>query len=191
MALKLGIDKGFDEGLGRFVRMLDDLASDVPKFFEQALEGIAQKAAKTAKDLTPRSEGSGPHVADAWTSERADAGDRVTFVVRNTDQEANADVRLADGSTQPYSLLHILEYGSAPHEITPHLADRLVFFWPRLGRQVRAKKVDHPGTRPYAMLQIASTEAAVDVKLAIDAVRALVRLGGAPRKGFFSPRRGG
>jgi hypothetical protein len=41
--------------------------------------------------------------------------------------------------------------GTAPHIIRPKTADRLVFYWPKAGKVVHAKQVNHPGTaaNPY------------------------------------------
>lgn len=187
---KVGFDKRFDEGVGRFVKKLEALAGDVPRFVEEVLAETAETARARAAELTPRSDGPGPHVADAWVVERKDRGNKIRFVVRNSDREANASVVLADGTRQPYSLLHILEHGSAPHEIRPVRTPFLRFFWKRFGKTVEATLVNHPGTRPYAMIGIASIEAAVDLKEAIDAIRARIRLGGnQARARFFNPNR--
>jgi hypothetical protein len=51
-----------------------------------------------------------------------------------------------------------------------------VFFWGKVGRVVYAKKVNHPGTRPYSMMALARVRANVDLKKAIDALRVVVRL---------------
>ncbi|HEY5783680.1 MAG TPA: hypothetical protein VIU11_21210 [Nakamurella sp.] len=53
-----------------------------------------------------------------------------------------------------------MESGTRPHPIpkTPLPPGKfLVFFWPRVGRVVRMKSVNHPGTRAYRYLERALT----------------------------------
>jgi len=50
-------------------------------------------------------------------------------------------------SPMPYSMF--VEKGTRPHPIYARNAPFLVFFWPKVGRVVRFKKVNHPGGRPY------------------------------------------
>jgi|GEM_PF-6714478 len=38
--------------------------------------------------------------------------------------------------------------GTSPHTIEAHRASSLVFFWEKVGREVRFRKVRHPGTKP-------------------------------------------
>lgn len=54
------------------------------------------------------------------------------------------------GSPIYYSLY--VHEGTKPHEIRAKYAPMLVFFWPKVGRVVHFKKVNHPGTRPYRFL---------------------------------------
>jgi hypothetical protein len=183
-----GYDQRFDQGLGAFVQKLHATAANIPEFLKASLKEIAQGAAERAAELTPRSDGPGPHLADGWKVEEQAAGTQVRYIVRNEDPRANEPMELADGTKQPYTLLHILEYGSAPHEIRPVNARFLRFFWPRVGKTVYAQLVEHPGTRPYSMLTIAGVEAAIQLKQAVDAARAAIRLGG-QRGRFFSPNR--
>jgi hypothetical protein len=42
-----------------------------------------------------------------------------------------------------------IEYGTRPHVIKPRRGLYLRFYWPKVGRVVLARKVNHPGTRPY------------------------------------------
>ena len=42
--------------------------------------------------------------------------------------------------------------GTVPHVIVPRRARFLVFYWPRVGRVVYAKRVRHPGTQPNRFL---------------------------------------
>lgn len=38
--------------------------------------------------------------------------------------------------------------GARPHVIRPHRAPALVFYWPKAGRVVHLRKVNHPGNKP-------------------------------------------
>lgn len=51
----------------------------------------------------------------------------------------------------PYTLF--MEEGTKPHTITPKNAPRLVFFWPKAGKVMHLKSVNHPGTKPYGFLK--------------------------------------
>ena len=42
-----------------------------------------------------------------------------------------------------------IEYGTRPHVIKPKRRSHLVFYWRKVGKVVFAKKVNHPGTKPY------------------------------------------
>lgn len=52
--------------------------------------------------------------------------------------------------TVSYARIH--EEGSRPHVIRAKNAVSLTFFWPKVGRVVHYKSVQHPGTRPYRFL---------------------------------------
>lgn len=45
-----------------------------------------------------------------------------------------------------------IDGGARPHVIVPRNKPRLRFFWKKIGRWVSAKKVNHPGNRPYKFL---------------------------------------
>lgn len=45
-----------------------------------------------------------------------------------------------------------LEVGNRPHIIRAKNAPYLVFFWPKVGRVVRFKSVNHPGSKSYHVL---------------------------------------
>lgn len=40
-----------------------------------------------------------------------------------------------------------IEYGTRAHDIEPKKAQALMFFWPKIGMDMAAKKVRHPGTK--------------------------------------------
>lgn len=54
------------------------------------------------------------------------------------------------GAEDPIALFH--HEGTEPHVIRARRAPRLVFFWPRVGRVVYFRQVNHPGTRPNRFL---------------------------------------
>ena len=58
--------------------------------------------------------------------------------------------RILTTATAPYSA--ILEGGSRPHVIRPRNPDGFLRFTGRDGTVVYAKRVQHPGTRPYRIL---------------------------------------
>ena len=134
-----------------------------------AFEGMQTTAVIVEADLkrtTPRSnEGGNPildsidqafgnpvgHVADGWTHATTNATrENLEIEIYNDNPRFNRPLQAGGGTT---TLGEILEYGSRPHVIEPkNPGGRLVFFWPVVGDIVRFKKVNHPGTRPYAMM---------------------------------------
>jgi len=159
----------FSIGLGKAQADLDRLGREIAQEVRSGLRRIGRTAARRAKTLTPRSELGGPHLADGWRLIEEAPG---VFVVENQDPRGSEPLPLEDG--RETSLLEILEYGSRPHEIVPKRPGGLLRFVLG-GEVVYTRHVDHPGTRPYAMIGIASTEAAVEVKVLADALRALIR----------------
>lgn len=53
-----------------------------------------------------------------------------------------------------------IDLGAKKHPIFARRKPYLVFYWPKLGRWMRLKKVNHPGNRPYKFLYRASNAAA-------------------------------
>lgn len=45
-----------------------------------------------------------------------------------------------------------IDQGARPHDIFPRHGNRLVFFWAKKNKWVRAKRVKHPGNKPYRFL---------------------------------------
>lgn len=56
-----------------------------------------------------------------------------------------------------------LEGGTRPHEIVARNAKALSFFWPRVGARVAFKRVMHPGTRPYKLVENAMMRMEPDI----------------------------
>lgn len=54
------------------------------------------------------------------------------------------------GSDDPIALLH--HEGTQPHPIEARQAPMLVFYWPKAGRVVSFRRVNHPGTQPNRYL---------------------------------------
>jgi len=167
------------EFAARLTHIRDGLAGLAQTAADGVLDGmneIAESAVKRLVERTPRSDGEGPHIGDGWTARSVNAGPGVVAVeVVNTDPRATENLRLADGSVTDYTLLEILEYGSKRHDIYPVNAEFLAFMGGG-GEMVYTKHVDHPGTRPYAMVGTTATEVALDVKRLIDATRRTLTL---------------
>lgn len=169
----------FERGLRARARQLRVLAATTRSAVARGTVAIGQAAARRLGELTPRSDGPGPHLADAWATEVEADRNELTVRVTNKDPRANEPIQLASGREAPYSLLQILEYGSRPHEIEPVNGEYLAFFSHLLGRVVFSKKVHHPGTRPYSMVAITRAQAQADLVRLLNAVRTVVRRGGA------------
>ena len=63
---------------------------------------------------------------------------------------ANGNLQFNAGSAVGYALF--VDQGTKPHTIRAKNAPALVFFWPKVGRVVAFKSVQHPGTRKYDFL---------------------------------------
>lgn len=159
---------GLDDVAGR----LEGLAGDVIKVVRRGIRRNAVLMAAELRNLTPRSEGSGDHVADGWTTREVQlqgggrdsrgrfvAQSDFTIEVYNAHPRFDAEIELLSGGATSLGL--ILEYGSRPHIIKARRASKLAFFWPAIGDVVITDSVEHPGTRPYGMMAIA-TDAAID-----------------------------
>ena len=55
------------------------------------------------------------------------------------------------GSAVPYTLF--VDQGTKPHKITAKNAPYLAFYWPKVGRLVHFKSVNHPGNKAYRFLE--------------------------------------
>lgn len=171
-------------GLRPIARGLPAFGKRVVRAVHRGLQANADLMVADLKRLTPRSDdtggvlassgvlgaidqafglepGSGDHVADGWTTRRADeeAGADFAIEVYNENPRFDAEVTLSDGRVT--SLGQMLEEGTRPHRIEAKPGGVLAFFWPAVNDFVVVKSVEHPGTRPYAMVTIA-TDAALD-----------------------------
>lgn len=173
--LTIDPDRRFENALRARASGLQSLARQLGVALQRGVANIGQAAAQRAAELTPRSPGAGPHVADGWEAQVRAVGADVVVRVVNADPRFTEPLELADGSRPGYTLGDILEYGSRPHEIAPVNAKVLTFLSRLTGRTVRAVKVRHPGTRPYSMLAITRTQAAADLARLAGAIVAVVR----------------
>jgi len=53
-------------------------------------------------------------------------------------------------NAKPYAAA--IDQGARPHDIFPKRGNRLVFFWQKKNKMVFAKRVKHPGNRPYRFM---------------------------------------
>jgi len=165
----------FERDLRAKAAALQSVARDLGVALQRGIVGIGQASARRAAELTPRSPGAGPHVADGWEAEVTVDGADVSVRVHNADPRFTEPLELADGSRPGYTLGDILEYGSRPHEIAPVKAKTLVFLSRLTGRVTRSKRVVHPGTRPYSMLALTKVAAAKDGAALMNALARVVR----------------
>lgn len=149
---------------------LQDFGDELLRAVRRGIEANAEIMAADLRMLTPRSDGGGPHMADAWKTRKTALGGgrgeggrfvaKADFAVEvyNADPRFDATIDLKNGGVT--SIGRILEYGSRPHRIEAKPGGKLAFFWPAIGDFVVTQSVEHPGTRPYAMMAV-STDAAV------------------------------
>lgn len=55
------------------------------------------------------------------------------------------------GANVPYT--RWVDQGTKPHKIVAKNAPYLTFYWPKVGRVVHFKSVNHPGNKPYRFLE--------------------------------------
>ena len=152
---------------------LSAVAAQASKYVEETFAGIAHEAAESTRRRNPRSDSGSDHMADGWTSRTTREGDTIVGEVFNTLARVNEPIELKSG--EETTLAHIIEYGSRPHTFGPKDPSKFLVFVAD-GKVVRAKQVEHPGTRPYAMLSTARIEAALNMKKTLDAVNVVVAL---------------
>ena len=161
---------GFTAALGVLSKNLRGLAQTATDGLYEGIGSISDAAVQRLKELTPRSDMDGDHIADGWRADESDVGDSFTIQIHNTSPKATEKLHLADGSTTDYTLLEILEYGSRAHIIRPVNAKALRFTAAN-GSDVHTQLVHHLGTNPYAMVAITEAKVAVDMKKLIGATR--------------------
>jgi hypothetical protein len=116
---------------------LDKLKRDPA--LEYGLRALAEQAMRYLRSLTP---GSGT-MRHSWHQHFETGGDG--FLKSIT----------IDNSYEPKEVVGYMEWGTPAHGIDPkpeNPIQRLVFFWPLLGKLIFAKHVEHRGTKPYLMV---------------------------------------
>jgi len=172
----VAFDQAFDAKAKALVARMKRSQNGADKVLKDGVVDIAERAVARLRRTTPRSKINRPHVADGWVFEvltSPQGGVRVR--VFNAEPRANAVIKVSTGGVT--SLLRILEFGSRPHRITPKKPGGTLAFAARGGDAVETEEVFHPGTRPYAMLAQARTQAAVEMKILIDNIRAKILIG--------------
>lgn len=166
-------------GIGQAGQSYGQLARKLMETVNKGLYGIAKIMATDLRDTTPRSDKTGTHVADGWSTRvLSDQPDFFQVEVYNADPTFDAPIPLAGGGET--SLALILELGSRPHAIVPKAASFLSFVT-REGQRVFTKRVLHPGTKPYGMVATATEAArARAVGLLLKAAKIASNVGGAP-----------
>ncbi|MCQ0012708.1 hypothetical protein [Actinomadura madurae] len=127
---------------GTFERLPED------RKVQADLDRRAEAARAAADVVCPRSEdgrnGQDPgHLASTIRIERRGVARRVLY---------------GNDTTAAYAV--IIEWGSRRHMIYPRNGKYLRWVDPQTGRVIFARKVDHPGTRPYRVMSGAALEAA-------------------------------
>lgn len=107
--------------------------------FDEALRAIAKQALDNLQLLTP-----GTSLPNLWVAieELGENGHIKAITIENT--------------TEHQDILAYMELGTKPHVIDPkpeNQIHRLVFFWEAINSVVFAKRVYHPGTIAYAMVE--------------------------------------
>lgn len=171
----------WDPGLRPLQRRLVGLGQQIVEAVERGIENNARIMAEDLKRLTPRSEDGDEHLADGWSSRQIEltggrgAGGRFVakadFAVEvyNGNPRFDAPIEVSGGGVTSLGL--ILEYGSRPHKIEAKPGGVLAFYWPAVSRMVVTQSVEHPGTRPYGFMAVATDDAIVRGQKLMDAVR--------------------
>ena len=159
--------------LGNLRGRLAKMPAKIKQILDIELVRVGNQAARRAAQLTPRSgRGNRVPIADRWKVKLKKTKRGTVVRVFNSHPRANRVITLKGGGET--SLLEILEKGSRPHEIVPVKGTFLRFTLPN-GQVIYTKRVCHPGTPPHNMIAIASVEAAVNTKRALDVVRSFIR----------------
>jgi len=176
--------KSMAKSLHKIADGLGQLGSNATSVAAQVSGLLAARGKAVATLLTPRDkENNGNHLADFWTFKIVRGTNKAAATVFNEDPRANQPLRGSSGLT----LLHVLEFGSDPHRIDAVNAPFLVFFWEKTGRVEHFKSVNHPGTPPFAILELSKLAVEEQIPVAEEFVVGLVRraLDGRSQSGSF------
>jgi hypothetical protein len=106
----------------------------------RSVSRLASRTVKEQKALAPKRSG------------------KLAASIRFTRGISSKGITFTSGSTLKYA--GWMEHGTRPHVIRPKRpGGLLVFFWPKAGRTVFLRSVNHPGTRPYHYLSRGYTRA--------------------------------
>lgn len=136
---------------------------DAQKTAWNVVEYLREQTPKSSPPAIPSH--AGAHLASGWTMDviggksRSGRGILITIYnkfVTNTSGKILVGALLKTKSTgkKPYTLLHILEYGSRPHKIFS-AGKAVLKFVTREGETIFTQSVDHPGTAPVGMIRAA------------------------------------
>lgn len=115
--------------------------------FSGDIDNLVTRAYRRVKELTPAKTGA-TRESWRWTKERIGKELNYVWIIYNE----------REGDNNP-PLLKFLEWGTKPHEIVPTASwPAMLVFKSRTGEWVQTRHVDHPGTRPYAMVAITKSE---------------------------------
>lgn len=78
------------------------------------------------------------------------SGNLRDHIVKRVTEENGMPVVTVGAWNVPYAYWH--HEGTKPHVIAARVAPYLVFYWKKVGRVVRFKSVNHPGTKPNRFL---------------------------------------
>lgn len=113
--------------------------------FSGDIDNLVTRAYRRVKDLTPKKSG----VIQAswrWTKERLGKDLSYVWIIYNEREGDDPNI------------LKFLEWGTKPHEIVPKKGSGVLVFQTKGGETIFTKHIDHPGTRPYAMVAITKSE---------------------------------
>lgn len=127
---------------------VDRMIVDPTGPIQQGLGRIAEEVRAVARTKAGRSDKKeGPHLQDSLR-------------VRKTNNGTGYEIGVFESPIVGYAFYH--HEGTDPHSIDPIPPNKfLVFYWPKAGRVVYLRHVDHPGTAPNPYL----TEALAEVYL--------------------------
>lgn len=115
----------------------------------RALLVDGNKVLVQARILCPRS-AAGPAIPNQFRRGKArQPGDLARSQVMRV-STYNGEPAVFVGTQDPIGVF--VHEGVPPHRIVPRNAKKLVFYWPRAGRVVFLKGVNHPGNRPNRWL---------------------------------------
>jgi len=160
----------FSRDMSLVRRQLTKIGDDLKDELDDGLQAIAERTVQRLRDTTP-----GTDLPRGWKVVPL-PGTRATSLIGivNVDPRANKPVPRGASSR---TLLDILEFGTRAHPIEAKNAPMLAFFWAKLGVNVKFRKVQHPGTKPYFFIRPAIAQAKAEQAALTRALAERVRKG--------------